>query len=171
MVGIILVGYERGYGMKISTKGRYGLRAAIDIAIFGVDQPVALSEIAVRQNISISYLEQLIAKLKKANIVTSIRGAQGGYQLAQSPDKISVGDILRALEGDLNPVDCAAITGEGETCDGSKVCVTKLVWKKISDSINDTVDHIMMSELLEESHHLNDENDPEATTIHNECNI
>ena len=88
--------------MKISTKGRYGLRAVIDIAIHGENEPVSLSDIAIRQDISISYLEQLIAKLKKAHIVTSIRGAKGGYSLAAPMNKISVGDILRALEGDLS---------------------------------------------------------------------
>ena len=156
--------------MKISTKGRYGLRACIDIAMNGKEEPVALSEIAVRQNISISYLEQLIAKLRKANIVTSIRGAKGGYQLAKACSDVSVGDILRALEGDLNPVDCAAITGTGDTCDGSKACITKLVWKKISDSINDTVDHIMLSELIEESNQDAINSHPEAKVFRNECN-
>lgn len=155
--------------MKISTKGRYGLRAVIDIALYGKTEPVALSDVAARQNISISYLEQLVAKLKKVDIVTSVRGAKGGYQLGKSPDTISVGDVLRTLEGDLNPVDCSEITGDGEGCSGSKVCITKYVWKKISDSINETVDHIMLSELMEESQHLAE--DPEAKEVRNECNI
>lgn len=137
--------------MKLSTKGRYGLRAVLDLAINGETEAVALSGIAERQGISISYLEQLIAKLKKAGIVTSIRGAQGGYLLAKKPEEISVGDILRALEGDLNIVDCAEIVGSGETCSGSDLCVTKYVWMRISDSINNTVDTMMLSELLDES--------------------
>ncbi len=137
--------------MKLSTKGRYGLRAVLDLAINGDTEAVALSGIAERQDISISYLEQLIAKLKKAGIVNSIRGAQGGYLLAKKPEEISVGDILRALEGDLNIVDCAEIVGSGEACSGSDLCVTKYVWMRISDSINNTVDTMMLSELLEES--------------------
>lgn len=137
--------------MKISTKGRYGLRAVIDIAVHGENEPVSLSEIAVRQDISISYLEQLIAKLKKAGIVTSVRGAKGGYSLAAPTNMISVGDILRALEGDLSPVNCAEVTEHGNPCKESGQCVTKIVWKRISDSINHAVDNLMISDLLEET--------------------
>ena len=138
--------------MKLTTKGRYGLRAAIDLAMYGGREPVSLSDVAERQNISISYLEQLIAKLKKAGIVQSTRGAQGGYSLAKSPEEISVGEILRALEGSLSPVDCSAVDGEGETeCQASNFCVTKYVWKRINDSINDTVNNMFLSELLAES--------------------
>lgn len=137
--------------MKLSTKGRYGLKAVIDIAVNSETEVVALSGIAQRQNISINYLEQLIAKLKKAGIVLSFRGAQGGYTLAKKPEEISVGDILRALEGDLSPVDCAEVISGGNTCSGSDLCVTKYVWKRISDSINKTVDEMMLSELVQES--------------------
>lgn len=135
--------------MKLSTKGRYGLRAVVELALCD-EQTVSLNQIAQRQAISLRYLEQLMAKLKKAGIIKSIRGAQGGYFLAKSPEKISVGDILRALEGNLNPVDCAEVGGE-TPCDGADLCVTKYVWKRISDSINDTVDRIMLSELITES--------------------
>ncbi len=137
--------------MKISTKGRYGLRAVIDIAIHGENEPVSLSDIAVRQDISVSYLEQLIAKLKRANIVTSVRGAKGGYSLAAPKEQISVGEILRALEGDLSPVNCSEVTENGDPCKESGQCVTKVVWKRISESINNAVDHLMLSELLEET--------------------
>lgn len=138
--------------MKLSTKGRYGLRAVLDLAMHGSEEAVSLSSVAERQRISISYLEQLIAKLKKAGIVDSVRGAQGGYILAKQAGQISVGDVLRALEGNLNPVDCAAVTGEGSACDGSDTCVTKYVWKRISDSINDTVDSITLAELVSRGH-------------------
>lgn len=137
--------------MKISTKGRYGLRAVIDIAIHGENEPVSLSDIAIRQDISISYLEQLIAKLKKAHIVTSVRGARGGYSLAAPMDKISVGDILRALEGDLSPVNCSEVTENGTPCKDSGQCITKLVWRRISDSINNAIDDLMLSDLLRET--------------------
>ena len=138
--------------MKLTTKGRYGLRAVIDLAMYAKSDPVSLSDVAERQNISISYLEQLIAKLKKAGIVQSTRGAQGGYSLAKEPEEVSVGEILRVLEGSLSPVDCSAVDGEGETeCSASNFCVTKYVWKRINDSINDTVNNMFLSELLEES--------------------
>ena len=130
--------------MKLSTKGRYGLRAIIDLAMNGQDGPVPISSIASRQSLSESYLEQLMAKLKKAGLVTSIRGAQGGYFLAKSSDEISVGDILRALEGDINPVDCVALTQDGKLkCKNSSLCVSKYVWKRINDSITETVDAII----------------------------
>lgn len=137
--------------MKISTKGRYGLRAVIDIAIHGENDPVSLSDIAIRQDISISYLEQLIAKLKKAHIVTSVRGAKGGYSLAAPMNNISVGEILRALEGDLSPVNCSEVTENGDPCKESEQCITKIVWRRISDSINNAVDNLMLSDLLEET--------------------
>ena len=140
--------------MKLSTKGRYGLRALIDLAVNSEAEAASISSIAQRQSLSESYLEQLMARLKKAGIVRSIRGAQGGYKLARAPEEISVGDILRALEGDLKPVDCPEIAGEG-ACSGAGACVTKYVWKKINDSINDAVDNIMLSELIAESRSKN----------------
>ncbi|NLC20206.1 MAG: Rrf2 family transcriptional regulator [Clostridiales bacterium] len=139
--------------MKLSTKGRYGLRAVIDLAMHDHEDAVALSQIAERQGISMNYLEQLIARLKKAGIVNGIRGAQGGYKLAVAADKISVGDILRALEGDLSPVDCSEVIATESTtgCSNADTCVAKYVWKRITDSINEAVDGIMLSELVDES--------------------
>lgn len=142
--------------MKLSTKGRYGLRALIDLAKYSEIEPVSISSIASRQGISERYLEQLMALLKKAGLVKSIRGASGGYTLARSADDISVGDVLRALEGNLEPVDCPAFT-EQEGCESAGGCVTKYVWKKINESINQTVDRMKISELVEESRMLKDE--------------
>lgn len=84
--------------MKLSTKGRYGLRAMIDLARYSEEEPVSISSIASRQDISERYLEQLVGLLKKAGLVQSIRGATGGYVLAKGAKEISVGDVLRALE-------------------------------------------------------------------------
>ena len=84
--------------MKLSTKGRYGLRALIDLALYSENETVSIASISARQNISESYLEQLIAKLRKAGLVTSVRGAGGGYKLAKPASEISVGDILRAVD-------------------------------------------------------------------------
>jgi Rrf2 family transcriptional regulator, iron-sulfur cluster assembly transcription factor len=141
--------------MKLSTKGRYGLRAVLDLAIHNAEDAVALSQIAERQGISMNYLEQLIAKLKRAGLVNGIRGAQGGYKLALPAEEISVGAILRALEGDLNPVDCSEVNPGDGNCSNSDLCVTKYVWKRISDSINEAVDGIMLSELVAESKKVN----------------
>lgn len=141
-----------GGNLKLSTKGRYGLRAFIDLAVCGESQPVSLASIAQRQEISVSYLEQLMAKLKKAGLVRSVRGVNGGYSIARPADEISVGDVLRALEGDLAPVECAGIGNDSKVhCSASSQCVSKIVWKRINDSINDTVDNIYIGELVRES--------------------
>ena len=98
--------------MKLSTKGRYGLSAMIDLAVYSENEAVSLNSIAERQHISEGYLEQLMAKLKKAGLVTSIRGASGGYGLARPAAEVSVGDILRALEGSLKAVECPGEQGQ-----------------------------------------------------------
>lgn len=136
--------------MKLSTKGRYGLRAMIDLAIHSKEEAVSIASIAARQKISESYLEQLIPKLRKAGMISSVRGAGGGYMLAKPASEISVGDILRALEGNLDPVDCAGLQGESG-CESSDGCVTKYVWQRINESINQTVDGINLEELIRES--------------------
>lgn len=151
--------------MKLSTKGRYGLRAMVDLARFSEEEPVSIASIAARQDLSERYLEQLVALLKKAGIVTGIRGAQGGYVLARPAGEISVGEVLRALEGDLEPVKCAALYSK-EGCLAADGCVTKYVWKKINDSINETVDHIMLEELVRESKKMN----PDGTCGKPGCN-
>ena len=136
--------------MKLSTKGRYGLRAMIDLAEFSEAEPVSIASISQRQGISERYLEQLMAKLKKAGLVTSSRGAYGGYRLGRPAEEISVGDILRVLEGGLEAAVCPGIENDG-TCHGSDVCVAKNVWKRINDSITNAVDTLMLGELIEES--------------------
>jgi len=146
--------------VKLSTKGRYGLRAMIDLARYSEEEPVSISSIAARQDISERYLEQLVGMLKKAGLVRSIRGAAGGYVLARGTGEISVGDVLRALEGSLEPVRCAAFYSE-EGCMAADGCVTKYVWQKINESINDTVDHMMLDELVQESRKVNPEGELE----------
>ena len=135
--------------MKLSTKGRYGLRAMIDIAAPDSGGPVAMSGISERQNISEAYLEQLLRALRNAGLIESVRGAGGGYRLAGDAGSISVGDVLRALEGDLKAVACSAYYGT-DGCAGADSCVAKTVWKRVNDAIEQTVDSIMISELAEE---------------------
>jgi len=126
----------------------------IDLGIFSTEEQVSIKSIAERQHISENYLEQLIALLKKAKLVNSTRGAHGGYSLSRETDKISLGDILRALEGDLNPVDCVTNNKE-KVCTDSDACATKFVWKKISDSINEVVNNITLEELVDEQLGIN----------------
>ena len=135
--------------MKLSTKGRYGLSAMIDLAVYSENEAVSLNSIAERQHISEGYLEQLMAKLKKAGLVTSIRGASGGYYLTKPASEISVGDILRALEGSLKAVECPGERADG--CEESSFCVTKYVWERMNASIQKTVDEIRLSDLIRES--------------------
>ena len=134
--------------MKLSTKGRYGVKAMVDLAIHNSEGQIALKNIAERQEISENYLEQLFAILRKAGLVKSTRGAQGGYILADKPENISVGTILRALEGSLAPVDC--VSEDPVKCGRSQICVTKFIWEKIRDSVNDVVDSITLKDLVED---------------------
>ena len=138
--------------MKLSTKGRYGLRALIDLALYGEKEAVSIQSISARQMISDSYLEQLVRKLKKAGLVTSVRGAQGGYRLAKPAGEISVGDVLRALEGSIEAVSCGV--ENNANCLGKDLCVARYVWEKVNKSIQETVDSIMISQLVEESRRI-----------------
>ena len=131
--------------MKLSTKGRYGLRALIDLAQYSAEAPVSITSISARQDLSERYLEQLMSMLKKAGLVRSVRGAGGGYVLAKDMAEISVGDVLRALEGSMTVVDCPE---NKEACANYDSCVTKYVWKRINDSINQTVDAMTLEEII-----------------------
>ena len=133
--------------LQISTKGRYGLRAVVELAKYVQDGPMPINSISERQDISERYLEQLMAKLKKANLVKSVRGANGGYILGKESKDISVGDVLRALEGTLESADCKGFV-EKNPCESADECMVKFVWKKINDSINETVDQITIEQLL-----------------------
>ncbi len=137
--------------MKVSTKGRYGLKAMIYIASNSKDSCVSLRNISEHEGISENYLEQLIAQLKKNGLLISVRGAHGGYKLSKESKNISVGDILRALEGSLSPVDCIDNNSNKECTCGSNcgtMCNTIEVWKKIDESISKTVDSISLESLI-----------------------
>lgn len=132
--------------MKISTKGRYAMRLMLDLAMNNTGAPVSLKDIAKRQEISDKYLEQIISILNKAKFVKSIRGAQGGYILTRRPEEYTVGMILRLTEGSLAPVACVE---EDSSCERMCDCATILVWKKMNDAINEVVDSIRLSDLVD----------------------
>lgn len=141
--------------MKLSTKGRYGLRAMVDLALnCESGEAVCIQSISERQHISESYLEQLVRKLRTAGLVNSVRGAGGGYQLAKAPSEISVGDVLRACEGSLEAVSCGSAEGEN-ACDQADLCVTRIVWERVNSAIEGAVDNITLEQLVEESHRKN----------------
>jgi Rrf2 family transcriptional regulator, cysteine metabolism repressor len=136
--------------MKLSTKGRYGVIAMYDLATQYGKGPVPLKLTAERQNISEHYLEQLMAGLRRAGFVKSIRGAQGGYELTKDPALITVGDIIRALEGPIAPVDCVIEDGPSDYCCRSESCITRGIWVKIRDSISNVVDSITLADMCKE---------------------
>lgn len=127
----------------ISTKGRYGLRLMLDIAKEGGGRPVPVKEIAKRQDISEKYLEQIISQFSKAGLVRSIRGAQGGYILSRPANEITAGNILRAAEGSIAPVECCE-----SGCDHSDGCMTFGLYKRIQDAIDSVVDSTTLADML-----------------------
>ena len=132
--------------MKISTKGRYALRLMLDLAIHGAQQePVSLRDVAARQYLSDKYLEQIVTPLSRAGLVRSVRGAGGGYLLTRSPEAYTVGDILRPLEGDLAPVECAT---DADYCQRCGECVTVELWKEIHRAVSRVVDGTTLADLM-----------------------
>ena len=123
--------------MKISTKGRYALRLMADIAQQRPGEPVSLRDAARRQGLSDKYLEQIVTPLARAGLVRSVRGAGGGYLLTRKPEEYTVGDILRPLEGDLAPVECAT---DGAWCARSGDCLTVGLWQEIHRAVSAVVD-------------------------------
>ena len=132
--------------MKISTKGRYAVRLMLDLAEHYNEGYIPIKKIAERQNISDKYLEQIISSLSRSGLVKSVRGAGGGYQLAQPPEMCTVGKILRTTEGSLAPVAC--LEGEENTCERATNCPTLPVWQKIYDAVNEVVDNTTLADLL-----------------------
>lgn len=132
--------------MKISTKGRYALRLMVDLAMTEDDNFVSLKDIAARQKISAKYMEQVIALLKNADLVNSVRGPRGGYRLSKKPEDYIVGEILRLTEGSLAPVAC--IADDPVYCDRCDGCATVELWRKLNLAIDQVVDNITLADLV-----------------------
>lgn len=150
--------------MKLSTRGRYGVTAMYDLALnYNIQspEPVSLKSVASRQGISEHYLEQLMGKLRRAGLVQSIRGAMGGYFLKRSPQEITVGEIIRVMEGPISLVDCllAENTKDKKYCEKSQLCVTRRVWSKVSIGIANTLDKITLQDLCENYGEILDDNE------------
>jgi len=133
--------------MKLSTKGRYGLRAMVDMAVYSKGEHVSINSIAERQGISANYLEQVFSTLRKAGLVKSVKGAQGGYSLSLRPDETTIGVVLRSLEGDLEIVD-EAESGIGFS--SIQKTIKHAVWDKMNEKINEVVDSITVEDLVKE---------------------
>lgn len=130
--------------MRLTTKGRYAVTAMLDLAFNSQHAPVTLTDIAARQTISLSYLEQLFARLRKAEIVVGVRGPGGGYQLRQLPENVSIASIIDAVN---EPIDSTKCGGEAN-CQHESVCLTHDLWVGLSEHIHDYLSQIMLADLL-----------------------
>lgn len=131
--------------MKLSTRSRYGARILVDLARNKDQGPVQVGEISKRQDISVKYLEQLIRPLKKANLVTSVRGPKGGHLLAEKPEKISLGQVVRLFEGQSDLVECVSFP---EKCPMSDDCQVRLAWRDATAVLYEKLDSTTISDLM-----------------------
>jgi len=132
--------------MKLSTRTRYGLRALIDLAKQPADGPVMLRKISERQGISKKYLDNIFTSLRLSGHLRTVRGASGGYLLAEDPSKIPVSHLVRALEGNFSPVDCI---NQPELCEKSEHCVARRLWKEMEKAMYSVLDAYTLQDLVE----------------------
>ncbi len=134
--------------MRLTTKGRYAVTAVLDLALHQETGPVSLAAISERQGISLSYLEQLFAKLRRNNIVSSTRGPGGGYMLTNGVDDVSVSDIILAVDESYKVVDCS--DSDSADCHGTYQCLTHDLWQELSNEIRTFLDGISLSEVMQQ---------------------
>ena len=134
--------------MRLSTKSRYGVRAVFDIAYHSGGLPTQIKEIAKRQEITPRYLEQIFQKLKRAGIVKSIRGPKGGYYLARKSDRITVTDVIRAMEESIEPVFCVR-PGKGKKCRREANCVSRMVWLEAGQRLSGYFDSVSIEQMCQ----------------------
>ncbi len=135
--------------MRLSAKVEYGVRAMAVLAYHYQANPLSLRKIAEQEDISLSFLEQIFPDLKRSGLVYSIRGPRGGYMLSLPPAQIRVGDIVRAVEGPITPVNCLAENSSMSCCHRQNGCLTRQVWAKLRDKINDVLDEVTLDELVD----------------------
>ena len=131
--------------MRLTTKGRFAVTAMMDIALQEGVRPVALSEISERQNISLSYLEQLFGKLRRRALVTSVRGPGGGYRISQPTETITIGEIIRAVDETVDATQCGGL----KNCKDDKECITHELWTGLNEHIFDYMDTVKLADLVE----------------------
>jgi Rrf2 family iron-sulfur cluster assembly transcriptional regulator len=130
--------------MRLTTKGRYAVTAMLDLVLHSQNTPVTLTEIATRQTISLSYLEQLFSRLRKADLVKGVRGPGGGYRIRQTPELISIASIIEAVN---EPIDSTKCGGE-ENCQHDSICLTHDLWAGLSEHIQDYLSQITLADLI-----------------------
>jgi Rrf2 family iron-sulfur cluster assembly transcriptional regulator len=131
--------------MRLTTKGRFAVTAMLDLALHGADGPVTLAGISERQRISLSYLEQLFGKLRRRNLVESVRGPGGGYHLAREASKVSVADIVRAVEEPIDSTQC----GGRENCHDNQRCMTHDLWEELNTTVYGFLAGVTLAQLVE----------------------
>ena len=134
--------------MKVSSRGEYGVRAMVALARHYGDGPISIAAVARESAVPPSYLEQLIGPLRRAGLVESKRGAQGGYRLARAPELVRVGEVYRVMEGPVAPMDCVSEDPADQTCPLIDGCETRPVWLKVRDSIVDALDSMTLADLV-----------------------
>ena len=130
--------------MRLTTKGRYAVTAVLDLAIHQDNGPVSLAAISGRQDISLSYLEQLFSKLRRNGVVNSTRGPGGGYTLQRQPEEITISDVIVAIDESCQVAAC----GDTDSCQGTYQCLTHDLWQEISNDIRDFLDGITIAEVM-----------------------
>ncbi|MCP5346651.1 MAG: Fe-S cluster assembly transcriptional regulator IscR [Gammaproteobacteria bacterium] len=133
--------------MRLTTKGRYAVTAMLDLALHEDDGPISLADISQRQEISLSYLEQLFSKLRKNQLVSSVRGPGGGYELKDSANSIFIAQIIDAVNESLDTTRCG---GAGD-CQGGEICLTHYLWKDLSQQIHEFLSNISLADLVEKN--------------------
>jgi len=131
--------------MKLSTRSRYGTRMMLDLAQHYDEGPIQMGDIARRQDISVKYLEQLIIPLKKVDFIKSVRGPKGGHMLARPPEEITIGEIVKVLEGGIDLSDCI---GNPDECNRSSSCLTRGIWEEATKAIYDRLNSITLSKFI-----------------------
>jgi Rrf2 family cysteine metabolism transcriptional repressor len=141
--------------MRISTRGRYALRAMVDLAQHGDQGPVSRQDISERQDISADYLAQLFMHLQAAGLVEGVKGPGGGYRLARDPALVRPGDVVRAVEGPVAVVHCTLpCPDEDPACKRVDRCVTHLLWRRVSDAVTEVLDSVTLRDLADEAAQL-----------------
>ena len=147
--------------MLLSTKGRYGLKATFELALNYGKGPLSLKSISQKYNISENYLEQLLSKVRKKGYIKTVRGVNGGYLLALEPSEITIGMILRALEGEMSPSDCLS----SEMCSRESICATRVIFEKIEKSINDVIDNTYLIDMVNQHSEVMKEHSKERQEV------
>jgi Rrf2 family cysteine metabolism transcriptional repressor len=132
--------------MKLSTRGRYGIRALLDIALHRGEEPILLRDIAQRQQISLRYLDHLITPLVAAGMVRSTRGTGGGIRLARRPDEIKLSEVMQLLEGSIALVDCV---NDPDICERASICATRDLWEELKRAMSGVLESVTLQDLVE----------------------